>query len=154
MKLNFILIPLITLVVAVIGSMITSRNMDWYRHLQLPDFTPPGWIIGIVWTVLFILATISALIVWNGTTHQGIFTIIISIFIINAILNVGWTYIFFGQHILYLAIWEAITLCLSTIALAVLIWPYSSTASYLLWPYALWTGFASVLTISIWQLNR
>src|SRR5271157_3364882 len=107
MKLNYVIIPLVTIAVAVIGGLITGGGMEWYRSIKLPSWTPPGSVIGAVWTVLFILATISALIVWNGAPHGVRFWWIVAIFLLNAILNFGWSWLFFGAHLMGAAAWEA-----------------------------------------------
>lgn len=153
-KPNYIIIPLITILVSVIGSFVTSRGMNWYKTIHLPEITPPGQFIGAVWTILFILATISALIVWNTAERTGNFKLIIGLFVINAFLNVLWSYMFFGAHWIGPAIIEAGLLCLSVIILVISIWPSSKLAASLLIPYAGWTAFATYLTYTIWQLNK
>jgi len=96
MKPNYIIIPLITVFVSLLGGWLTSSGMSWYKSINLPSWTPPGSIIGLVWTILFILATISALIVWNSLAGKNNFSLIIAIFILNSILNFGWSWLFFN----------------------------------------------------------
>jgi len=153
MKLNHIIIPLITFLTALSGSLLTSGGMDWYKTIAKPSWTPAGSVIGTVWTVLFILAAISALIVWNRLPHDNRFKWIIAIFILNAILNVGWSWLFFNQHQLGAAIFEANLLAASVVALVILIWPGSRLAASLLIPYAAWVAFATFLTYKVWSLN-
>jgi tryptophan-rich sensory protein len=159
MKTNYVVIPLITVIVAVAGSLLTSHGMDWYATIQKPSFTPPGSIIGAVWTFLYVLATISAVIVWNSPLrNRGIGTdvrikITAGIFMLNAILNVLWSYIFFTRHQMYNAFVEAIALDLTVLILIMLTWRISKIASTLLIPYALWVAFASFLTWSVWVMN-
>lgn len=155
MKLNYFIIPLVTVLVAVLGSRFTVQSLSgWYKSLNLPSIAPPGGFIGAVWTILFILATISALLVWNKFPHDTRFYWIIAIFILNAVLNFGWSWLFFGQHQIFAAIFEAGALGLSVLALVVLIWPESVLAASLLIPYAVWVFFATYLTYSIWSLNK
>ncbi len=153
MKPNYIIIPLITFLTAFLGSLSTSGGMDWYKTISKPSWTPAGSFIGAVWTILFILATISALIIWNRLPRDDRFKWIIIIFIINAILNVGWSWLFFGQHLLGTAIFEAALLGVSVLALIILIWPVSRLAAWLLIPYAGWVFFATFLTFKVWNLN-
>ncbi|OGZ33666.1 MAG: hypothetical protein A2Y98_01900 [Candidatus Portnoybacteria bacterium RBG_19FT_COMBO_36_7] len=157
MKINYILIPLAAFAVAGIGSLLTSSGMAWYKTIRLPAWTPDGSIIGTVWTILFILAAISVLIVWNsslGPEQAGRFKLIVAVFVINAVLNVGWSFLFFNQHLLVSSVFEAGLLALSVIALVILIWPVSRLAASLLIPYAAWVSFATYLTFSVWSLNR
>jgi len=154
MKPNYLVIPALTFLIASFGSWLTGQGMNWYKTINLPAWTPPGSIIGTVWTVIFILATISALIVWNRCYTEKNFWLIIFIFIINAFLNVGWSYLFFNLNLIGPAIIEAGVLGLSVLALIILIWPYSAAAAILLLPYMLWVFFATYLTYSIWLLNK
>jgi len=153
MKLNYIIIPLITLLVASVGSWLTSGGMGWYQTINLPAWTPAGSVIGAIWTIIFILATISALLVWNRFSHGKRFNWIFITFAVNAFLNVLWSFLFFGQHLLSLAIIDAALLGISVIALIVLIRHASRLAALLLYPYAIWAAFATYLTYTVWLLN-
>src|SRR3989344_6190103 len=155
MKLNYFVIPFATLITATIGSFLTSGGMVWYQMILTPTWTPSGMAIGIVWTVLFALATLSALIVWNHEDHHakerrwGIG----GLFIANAVLSVLWSLAFFTLHLLGAATLEAGLLGVSILLLAIVIWPHSRFASVLLWPYLVWVCFATTLTGIIWRMN-
>jgi translocator protein len=154
MKLNYILIPIVVFLTAWIGSTLTDPNSTWYKTLKLPSFAPPGYVIGIVWTVIFILCAISAIIMWNKIPHNNLFWWIIGIFIVNAILNIGWSLLFFNQHMILASIFEMIFLEASTIAIIILAWPLSRLAAGLLLPYAAWVAFATFLAMNIYNLNK
>lgn len=154
MRLNYIVIPLVTLGVAWLGNWLTSGGMEWYKTIKLPAWTPPGSVIGFAWTIIFILSTISALIVWNKFSHDKRFAWIIGLFLINAGLNVFWSFLFFNQHLIGWAVIEAGLLGLSVIGLIILIGPISRLAAWLLVPYAAWVAFATYLTYIIWALNK
>jgi tryptophan-rich sensory protein len=161
MRLNYIIIPAVTVIVSVAGGYFSRVGLvSWYGSINKPSFTPPGSVIGAVWTAIFILSTISALIVWNSYAPWGTlardarFWWIAGIFLLNALLNVFWSFLFFYRHEIYAAFWEAVALDLTVIALCVMIRPISQTASVLLWPYAGWGAFASYLTYAVWGMNR
>ena len=154
MKLNYILIPVAALAVALLGGWLTSGGMEWYKTIKLPGFTPAGGIIGTVWTVIFILAAISALIFWNHKPGPENFNLIAALLILNGILNIAWSLIFFRLHLLGPAIFEAGILGLSVFILIILIWPVSRLAAGLLIPYAGWASFATYLTYAVWALNK
>lgn len=153
MELNYFIIPLITVGVAFIGSRLTSGGMKWYQTIKLPSWTPPGSMIGLVWTAIFILSAISAMIVWNSSPRDSRFWWVVALFLVNAALNVCWSYLFFNRHLVGAAATEAATLGLTVVALIILIWPLSRTAAALLLPYAAWVAFATYLTSIIWRLN-
>ena len=71
---------------AVIGGYFTSINMDWYFGLNLPSFTPPGSVIGMVWTGIYILVSMSALFYFLKVRKDKE---VFALFIINAILNLS-----------------------------------------------------------------
>lgn len=151
-KSNHVVIPLITIATISTGSWVTSAGMNWYKTIKLPAFTPTGSFIGTVWTILFVLATISALIVWNKIASEKKMAIGAA-FILNALLNVGWSILFFGLHLIGPAIYESVLLGVSVLVLMILIWPVSKLASWLLLPYLAWVSFATFLTYTIWFLN-
>lgn len=153
MKLNYIIIPLLVVAVSVTGSYFTSGGMEWYATISLPSWTPPGSVIGAVWTFIFILTAISIIIVWNKSERDDRFYFILTLFIVNGILNIGWSFIFFGMHWIAVAFFEAVLLGLTVLALIILIKPVNRLASLLLLPYFLWVSFASYLTYTIWQMN-
>jgi len=90
---------------------------------------------------------------YPGAKYAKRIPLIMAAFILNAMLNVGWSWLFFSLHLIGWAAWEAILLEASVIVLIVLIRPISRVAAGLLVPYAAWVAFATVLTFIIWQLN-
>lgn len=151
-KIIYLIIPLMVFSVALIGSFFTGTGMDWYQGINLPEFTPPGSFIGLVWTLIFILTAISILFALNKNLKERK-NLVISFFVINLLLNLSWSFLFFNQHLIGLALIDAILLALSVLILMVLIWPFSKFSSLLLLPYFLWVSFASYLNFIIWQLN-
>jgi tryptophan-rich sensory protein len=154
MKPNYLLIPLVTVVTAMGGSWITNLGLSWYDRINLPAWTPAGSVIGAVWTIIFVLATISALLVYNLMPKSKKRRQLMSAFLINAVLNVGWSALFFGGHFVGWAIIEAAVLALSVLVLIVMIWARSKAAAVMLVPYFAWVCFATYLTYSVWSLNR
>jgi tryptophan-rich sensory protein len=154
MKINYFVIPALTILVAIIGSRLTASGMRWYRTIDLPSWTPPGYVISIAWTLIFAFAAISALMVWNSHARNPEFNAILIVFLVNAALNIGWSFLFFVKHEIWYSIVEMIFLALSVLMLMVLIYRVSILASLLLLPYFLWVLFATYLTVSIYNLNR
>jgi len=153
MKLNYFVIPLITLITGWLGGWFTNQGMSWYETINKPGWTPPGSVIGMVWTLIYILTAICALIVWNKFKRNKKFWIIISLFILNAVLNFGWSYLFFYKGLIGASIIEMIVLGLTIISLIYLIGTKMKKLSYLLYPYAIWVAFATYLAWSVFILN-
>lgn len=155
MKRNYLIIPSITILTALLGGWATSGGLEgWYSGLRLPSWTPPGTTIGIVWTILYILATISALIIFNKRTEKKKrIKMIMSFFAVNAVLNVTWSLLFFNLHLINMAVYEAALLGISVVIISALCWQISRAASLLLVPYAAWVAFATYLTYIVSSLN-
>lgn len=154
--LRFVIIPSITFLVGWLGQMATNKHVrDWYPTLRKPSWTPPGAVIGLVWTTIFALTTVSALIVWNGETFRsGVPFSVAATFALNAVLNVSWSFVFFYNKQIGAAIPVSAALDATVVLLIRLIRPASPVAAWLLVPYAAWVAFATFLNFLIWKMNR
>lgn len=153
MKWNYFLIPIFVVVVSWIGSLATTSGMEWYKTLERWTATPPDYVFGIVWTLLFVLIMISILLYWNKAKRGHQFEDVMYLFVINGVLNILWSYFFFRWHLIGWAFIDAIFLAFTALSLTTIIWRTSKTASLLLVPYVLWLSFAVFLTFSFWVLN-
>lgn len=153
-KLNYLVIPLVTILVAFFGNYFTAQGLNgWYDQLIKPQWTPSGGFIGGMWTFLYMLVTGVVLIFWNKFKRAKHFKVIIGLFILNAILNATWSMLFFDFNLLFTSLIHIIILNLTIIALIVLIWPESKKLSVALIPYIGWVSVATALNYSIWVLN-
>ncbi|PKM91355.1 hypothetical protein CVU82_02035 [Candidatus Falkowbacteria bacterium HGW-Falkowbacteria-1] len=156
LKLNYLGIPLAVLSVSLIGGYITGGNMDWYDTLNLPIFTPHGSFIGLVWTIIFLLSAISILLFSNHpkTNRRNLFFIIIvSLFVLNGFLNIFWSTLFFGWHLIFWSVIEMMALNLVNLILILMLWRGYKISAILFIPYFVWVSFATYLAYSIYLLN-
>ena len=118
----------------IVAGILTAQSVrTWYPMLHKPWFTPPGWVFGPTWTLLYLLMGISLYIVWtNREVDKGKRTALF-IFFIQLTLNALW---------------------ISILLTVMFFWRLSQAAAYLLVPYFFWSTFAGVLNFSIWSLNR
>lgn len=153
MKINFLKLFLTITVCELTGiiSSIFSLNSipTWYAALNKPGFSPPNWLFGPVWTILYALMGISwYLLLGKNKSEQSL-----NFFYIQLGLNFLWSIIFFGMKNPELALieiilmWGAIFLTISR-SLKV-----SIVAAYLLLPYLAWVSFATILNAAIVVLN-
>ena len=149
---SYLVIPSAVVLVAVTGSLFSTAGMDWYRSIRLPSWTPPGPVFGAAWTSIFALAAASAVIAWNSAKRNATFGLGVAL-VLNGLLNILWTYLFFRLHLMSAAVGEAALLELSVIALIAVVWPVSRLAAALLFPYAAWVAFATFLANAVWRLN-
>jgi benzodiazapine receptor len=124
----------------------------WYQNLARPTWTPPDWVFGPVWTILYTTMGLAAWLVWRqgGIAAAGL---PLSVFVIQLILNGLWTWIFFGQQNIGLAFAEIVLLWILILVTLILFWKRQALAGIMLLPYLAWVGFAAVLNYSIWRLN-
>lgn len=139
--------------VAAIGGLATSPNIPhWYAGLAKPSWTPPSWLFGPVWSILYLSMAVAAWLVWR----QGGLAVAASpgaLFGIQLALNCGWSWLFFGRHNPGLAFVEVLLLWAAIAATMVAFWFRSTVAGLLFVPYLAWVSFASVLNFAIWRLN-
>lgn len=144
----------LTLAVGAIGGLATARSVDsWYAGLNKPSFNPPNWVFGPVWTTLYILMAVAAWRIYIGAESRSR-RIALGIYGLQLALNLGWSLVFFGLQSPLPALLELALLLLALIATAVCFWRLDRPAGLLLAPYALWSGFAFLLNLELWRLNR
>jgi len=128
-------------------------NYEWYQKLIKPSWSPPAYLFGPVWTVLYILIAISFGKVFFMAWKKEITLIILLPFVLNLIFNFIFTPIQFGLKNNFLAAID-ILLVLSTLIWAMIaIYPYASWVTYMQIPYLLWVSFATVLQLTVTYLN-
>ena len=154
MKINWkklIIITVITFLVGGLFSFLTMNNMDTFKALNKP-INVPGFIFPIVWSILYILMSISLYIILqsnNENTDKGLI-----IYSIQLIVNSFWTLIFFGlKNYLFAFIWLLILLVLIAYMIYVF-YKINKKAVYLNIPYIIWVLFAGYLNLGIYLLNR
>ncbi len=140
--------------VGVAGSFFTSDQIGaWYRAvLVLPSFTPPNWLFGPVWTLLYALMGYAVYTLWYARENTARTHALIA-FWVQLALNAVWTPIFFGAHMLGLAFVIILLMFVAILATMVLGYRVKPIVAWLLLPYLLWVGFASTLNGAIWRLN-
>lgn len=122
---------------------------DWYAPLHKPHWTPPGWVFGPVWTLLYPAMAIAGWRAWREQRGRagGL------LYLVQLALNAAWPWLFFSARRLDLALAVAVLLCVAVAATIVAFWRVHRGAALLLVPYLGWVGFAAVLTHAIWRLN-
>ena len=143
----------ICFVAAGFGSAFTASAVRaWYPAIAKPAWTPPNWVFGPVWTVLYVMMGIAAWLVWRKT---GLFggQLPLALFVIQLLLNVAWPLIFFGLTAIGPAFFEIVVLWCAVAATIAAFLRISRLAGWLLVPYLVWVTFAAMLNFAIWQLN-
>lgn len=136
-------------VAAAIGSFVTLPAIPgWYAGLVKPDFNPPNWLFGPVWTILYALMAIALWRIVN-LGHGRERALAIAAFAVQLVLNVAWSLVFFGGHAPVGGLIVIILLLAAIIVTIARFGPIDRLAGWLLAPYLIWVGFASVLNLAI-----
>jgi tryptophan-rich sensory protein len=131
----------------------TPAITTWYATLVKPNFVPPNWVFGAVWTLLYLLMGIALYLVWEKGFEKKEVREAIAVFGIQLFLNLLWSVLFFGLQSPLYGLIEIVILWVVILANIILFYRISRPAGLLLVPYLFWTSFAAVLNYSIWILN-
>lgn len=138
------------LAVAALGGWVTVQAVaEWYPTLNKPSWTPPSWLFGPVWTVLYIMMAVAAWLVWKA----GQAKVALLLFGAQLLLNLAWSFLFFGARSPGLGLIDIVLLWLAIAATIFAFSLRSRLAAYLMVPYLCWVSFATALNAAIFVLN-
>jgi translocator protein len=150
----FVINIAITLGIGALGGWATLQSVKtWYPTLNKPTFNPPDWLFRPVWTTLYILIGIAAYLVWIRRDKIVHFPRTVAIYLIQLILNLGWSFIFFYLREVGFALAEIILLLIIIVINASMFYKINKWAGLIFIPYFLWVSFATILTYNIFILN-
>lgn len=133
-----------------LGSLLMGNSLSsWYLGLTKPTLTPPSYVFAPVWITLYALMGIALYLYvesdgapWGYVAFAGQLT-----------LNMLWSYLFFGQQLVIIALFDLFIILTLTLVTMVLFYRSSRTAAYLLLPYVAWLSIATYLNYMILMLN-
>ncbi len=130
-----------------------SKTVAWYETLVKPDWAPPSWVFGPVWSVLYVIIAISFGYVFYKIWQGVIPRVVLWPFALNLIANAAFTPIQFGLRSNVLASVDILIVLGTLIWAMVVIYPYARLVTYAQVPYLLWVLFATVLQLTITYQN-
>lgn len=141
--------------VGVLAGLVAASTVgDWYLTLAKPSWTPPGWVFGPVWTILYTMMGVAAYLVWKDGVQKSDVQKGLIWFDVQLALNFLWSLTFFGlkspvfAFIIIVALWVAIVVTMG------IFWELKKKlAALLMVPYILWVTFAAGLNAQIWFMN-
>lgn len=148
---KLLIITVITFIVGTFFSFFTMNSMDTFKDLSKP-INVPGVLFPIVWSILYLLMSISCYLIVQSNDKDKKEGIIL--YAIQLVINSLWTLIFFGFGAYLLSfIWIIILLIVVIIMLAKF-YNINKIAMYINIPYVLWLLFAAYLNLGIYLLNK
>ena len=149
---TLLMIILTTELIGVLGSLISGNTRQLYETLTLPPFSPPGWLFGVVWPVLYLLMGIAAYLIYQSAPSPER-TTSIRLYWMQLFVNFLWPIVFFRFEAYWLAVGIILVLDILVAATIVFFYKTQKTAAYLLLPYFAWILFATYLNIGVALLN-
>jgi len=147
-----LVVLLVVAVVGGVGDQLTVLN-DWYHALQQPWFKPPDWAFPIGWTLIYIVVGTSAVLAWQRAPSKTLRRGLLLAHLVGAIINIGWSFVFFTLQRPDWAFAEGILLWISVAVLTVVTARCDLRAGLLMIIYMAWVTFAGAMTWQIAALN-
>jgi translocator protein len=134
---------------AVSGS---GEENRWFAELVKPAAQPPGWLFGVAWSILYLFIGLAFAMILHarGARSRGL---AIGLFLVQLILNLLWSPIFFGRHQVTTALFLIVLILVIAIATTMVFGRIRKAAAWLMVPYLAWLCFATILNYQIDQLN-
>lgn len=145
-------VPTVLLLGFVSGQIGGSAQDPWFVALEKPAIFPPPATFGIVWSILYVLMGLAAAMVgaaW-GSRYR---TPAILAFVLQLLVNLAWSPVFFGEHEITLGLYIIVLLDVAVAVTIALFWQVRRAAAWLLVPYLAWILFATVLNYEFLRLN-
>ena len=121
----------------------------WYPALAKPAWTPPEWVFGPVWTLLYPTMAVAGWLAWReGRSRRGTL-----LYLLQLTLNAAWPWFFFGERRIGWALVCVVVLWFVILGTIVAFWRVSRGAAVLMLPYLGWVGFALALNAALWRMN-
>ena len=134
------------------GGLLTEIG-PWYRGLNKPSWQPPDFLFAPAWTLIFACAAWSAGLAWKVAPSEGWRITMVVLFLVNGVLNILWSLLFFKWRRPDWALFEVGLLWLSIVVLMLFVAGAAAQAAWLLVPYLMWVSFAAYLNRTIVRLN-
>ena len=141
-----------SVLVAGLGGLATGSNVNgWYAAADKAPWSPPNWVFGPVWTVLYTAMAVAAWLVWRR--HAEASRAALAAYAVQLVLNLLWTPVFFGLYpalgtpVLWIALLIIVALAVAVAGTVLRFGPISRTAGLLMLPYLSWIVFAASLNL-------
>jgi tryptophan-rich sensory protein len=144
---SWMVIGLVTLVVALASNILRPKDIKWFIRLRRPQWLVFEPLIPVIWTVIFICGAWSAYIVWERTQSWGL----MALYLLVEILIVAYPPTTLWLRSLKTGAYVGGAGFIAGLILTFLVWRISGQAALLLVPYLLWSPIGTYTT---WEMGR
>ncbi|MEZ5314913.1 MAG: TspO/MBR family protein [Chlamydiales bacterium] len=135
------------------GKITVTSIHPWYDNLCKGSWTPPNWIFGPIWTILYLMMALAISMVYRLNAKGVQYRLAYFLFFLQLFINGLWSYVFFGLHMIGWALIDLGFLILLITIMIVWFFRICRSASLLLFPYLLWVIYAFSLNLGVWWFN-
>lgn len=141
----------ITFLIAVVPSIFVFKDMKVYNMFNKPPLSPPAILFPIVWTILYLLMSISIYRIMKTDNKNKENARLI--YYIQLVINALWTPIFFGLKEYFLSFLWILMLIILVITMIITFFKIDKLSAYLQIPYLIWLLFAAYINFGVFVLN-
>lgn len=145
-------IVLITELAGILSSLSSGNVGQIYTSLNKPPLSPPGWLFGVIWPILYLLMGIAAYIIYQAPQSPKREKAI-NLYWVQLLINFLWPIVFFRFEWFWISVFVILLLDVLVFLTTILFYRINKIAGYLMIPYLLWILFATYLNIGIAVLN-
>ena len=142
----------------------TGKRSMRKRYKEFKTFLPkliPGWAFGPIWSILYTMIAFSSWVYLNysdtemSDSYEGYFDAVNALMLVNYMLNMSWTSIFFGFSLYWLGTLVGFFVFITALAIEVLMWIHSGLSAttvvgaVIYIPYVVYSGYAFILAFDV-----
>lgn len=147
----WLVIGVITFVVALGANVLRPRDIKWFRRLQRPQWLTFEKLIPVIWTTVFICGAWSAYIVWKQNPGTSQTWTLMGLYLLLELITVAYSPATLWTHSLKVGTLIGGSGALLGLILAIWVSQISIWAAILLIPYLLWSPVGTYVT---WKMDR
>jgi len=149
---QLLIIIIMTELVGLLGSVLSGNEGQIYTSFIKPPLSPPGWLFGVVWPILYLLMGIAAYLIYQ-TPQTPQRKKAITLYWVQLFFNFLWPIIFFRFEWYWVSVAVILILDALVFVTTFCFYKIKKATGYLMLPYLLWILFATYLNIAIAVLN-
>lgn len=126
-----------------------GATSNWYTSMNQAPWTPANWVFGAAWSFIMLCFSIYMALLYLKQPSKKVVTL----FVIQFILNVSWNFVFFNQHLITLGLAIIIALTFIVTVFLVTYFKLMKFKTLLILPYIVWICIATSLNLYILIYN-